>query len=171
MNTNGHTTQTIAQELLAHNPQRFGTILADPPWRFNNRTGKMAPEHRRLARYATMTLQDVKEMPVAQLALQKSHLYLWVPNALVKEGLEVRSHRRVRILAQDQRRACVVEEDRAEALTSRSGGERGDSVRDFVGSPSLGLDAEVVLDEHWPPREAHPTLFAALFEIDPARWP
>jgi hypothetical protein len=30
---------------------RFGTILADPPWLFANRTGKMAPEHKRLFRY------------------------------------------------------------------------------------------------------------------------
>jgi N6-adenosine-specific RNA methylase IME4 len=68
---------------------RYGTILADPPWRFTNRTGKMAPEHRRLSRYSTMTLQDILELPVAQLALPKCHLYLWVPNALMPEGLEV----------------------------------------------------------------------------------
>ncbi len=67
----------------------FGTILADPPWRFSNRPGKMAPEHKRLSRYATMTHQDILELPVAQHALPKSHLYLWVPNALVLEGLEV----------------------------------------------------------------------------------
>src|SRR4051794_8971829 len=34
--------------------QKFGTVLADPPWRFSNRTGKVAPEHKRLARYQTM---------------------------------------------------------------------------------------------------------------------
>jgi N6-adenosine-specific RNA methylase IME4 len=67
----------------------FSTILADPPWQFANRTGKMAPEHHRLRRYATMTLDEIMELPVAQLAADKSHLYLWVPNALIKEGLEV----------------------------------------------------------------------------------
>ncbi len=69
--------------------KRFATILADPPWRFSNRTGKMAPEHRRLSRYATMTNEEIMELPVAQLALPQSHLYLWVPNALIAEGLEV----------------------------------------------------------------------------------
>src|SRR5438045_2356004 len=69
--------------------QQFGTILADPPWRFMNRTGKMAPEHKRLMRYETMTNAEIMELPVAQLALPQSHLYLWVPNALVLEGLEV----------------------------------------------------------------------------------
>lgn len=89
MTTNGDTATGIAQELLALTPRQYGTILADPPWRFNNRTGKMAPEHKRLSRYQTMTLQDILEMPVAQLALPKSHLYLWVPNALIKEGMQV----------------------------------------------------------------------------------
>lgn len=69
--------------------KRFKTILADPPWQFQNRTGKMAPEHKRLNRYPTMRLDDIKELPVAQVADEDSHLYLWVPNALLPEGLEV----------------------------------------------------------------------------------
>lgn len=69
--------------------QRYATVLADPPWRFTNRTGKMAPEHRRLSRYSTMDLEQIMELPVAQIALPKSHLYLWVPNALILQGLEV----------------------------------------------------------------------------------
>src|SRR5436309_7316968 len=69
--------------------RKFGTILTDPPWRFTNRTGKMAPEHKRLSRYATMTNQEIMELPVAQVALPQAHLYLWVPNALILEGLEV----------------------------------------------------------------------------------
>lgn len=78
-----------AEDLLSRGFGKFGTILADPPWRFSNRTGKMAPEHRRLTRYSTMTLQEIMELPIPQLALPKSHLYLWVPNALILEGLEV----------------------------------------------------------------------------------
>lgn len=68
---------------------KFGTILADPPWKFMNRTGKMAPEHKRLYRYHTMSNEDIVAMPVKELALPKSHLYLWVPNALILTGLEV----------------------------------------------------------------------------------
>lgn len=67
----------------------FGAILADPPWRFTNRTGKVAPEHQRLRRYPTMSLDEICDMPVASHASEKSHLYLWVPNALLREGLEV----------------------------------------------------------------------------------
>ena len=65
------------------------TILADPPWQFQNRTGKMAPEHKRLNRYATLKLQDIKEIPVSVAVADNCHLYLWVPNALLPEGLEV----------------------------------------------------------------------------------
>lgn len=67
----------------------FRTILADPPWRFQNRTGKMAPEHARLARYGTMSVDEVCALPVATVADEKSHLYLWVPNALLADGLRV----------------------------------------------------------------------------------
>lgn len=69
--------------------RRFGTILADPPWQFQNRTGKVAPEHKRLQRYGTMNLDDIKALPVSAATADTSHLYLWVPNALLPEGLAV----------------------------------------------------------------------------------
>jgi N6-adenosine-specific RNA methylase IME4 len=81
--------KTAAEDLLEHKYGKFGTVLADPPWRFSNRTGKMAPEHKRLLRYETMSMQEIYELPVPQLAAKESHLYLWVPNALILEGLEV----------------------------------------------------------------------------------
>ena len=71
------------------NGRRFGAILADPPWQFLNRTGKVAPEHSRLSRYQTMPLQDIKALPVVHAAAPVCHLYMWVPNALLPEGLEV----------------------------------------------------------------------------------
>jgi N6-adenosine-specific RNA methylase IME4 len=69
--------------------RKFGTILADPPWQFQNRTGKIAPEHGRLSRYATMALEDICMLPVGTIAAETSHLYLWVPNALLPDGLKV----------------------------------------------------------------------------------
>jgi len=69
--------------------QKFSTILADPPWQFANRTGKMAPEHKRLNRYPTMHLDEIKNLPVPEVTEDRAHLYLWVPNALLSEGLEV----------------------------------------------------------------------------------
>lgn len=69
--------------------RRFGTVLADPPWRFTNRTGKVAPEHRRLSRYGTLSLKDIAALPVADYVDEPAHCYLWVPNALLPEGLRV----------------------------------------------------------------------------------
>lgn len=69
--------------------KKYRTLYADPPWQFQNRTGKVAPEHKRLTRYETMKLADIKALPIKDLADEKSHLYLWVPNALLPEGLEV----------------------------------------------------------------------------------
>ena len=69
--------------------RHFRTVLADPPWRFMNRTGKMAPEHRRLSRYDTMTVAEIAALPVPRVVASTAHLYLWVPNALLPEGLQV----------------------------------------------------------------------------------
>lgn len=68
---------------------RFATVMADPPWRFTNRTGKVAPEHKRLSRYPTMTLDDICALPVAEYLQDTAHCYMWVPNALLPEGLKV----------------------------------------------------------------------------------
>ena len=67
----------------------FRTVLADPPWQFINRTGKVAPEHRRLNRYDTLATDAICALPVASVLEQTAHLYLWVPNALLPEGLRV----------------------------------------------------------------------------------
>jgi len=80
---------SAADDLRSRKLGPFGTVLADPPWQFANRTGKMAPEHRRLSRYSTLGLEEIMALPVRELALPESHLYLWVPNALIREGLEV----------------------------------------------------------------------------------
>ncbi len=69
--------------------RKFGTILADPPWRFVNRTGKVAPEHRRLSRYDTLTVAEISAIPVVEHTADVAHCYLWVPNALLPDGLRV----------------------------------------------------------------------------------
>jgi N6-adenosine-specific RNA methylase IME4 len=79
---------TAAQDFVDEVKGKFKTILADPPWRFMNSTGKVAPEHKRLSRYPTLSLQEILDIPVNSVADEKCHLYLWVPNALLAEGLE-----------------------------------------------------------------------------------
>lgn len=81
--------ETINDFLQFTDGKKYRTIYADPPWQFANRTGKMAPEHKRLNRYSTMKLSDIKKLPVSDVCDERCHLYLWVPNALLPEGLEV----------------------------------------------------------------------------------
>ena len=81
---------TAAADLLQFAAGRtFATILADPPWQFENRTGKIAPEHRRLHRYATMPLPEICALPIPEISATPAHCYLWVPNALLPDGLAV----------------------------------------------------------------------------------
>lgn len=79
---------TAAQDFVNEVSGKYKTILADPPWRFTNSTGKVAPEHKRLARYPTLSMQEILDIPVNSAADDQCHLYLWVPNALLAEGLE-----------------------------------------------------------------------------------
>ena len=90
MNAGHDKIETIKNSLATQlGDQRFGTVLADPPWRFANRTGKVAPEHGRLNRYATMSVDEIAELPIMDHMADVAHCYLWVPNALLPDGLRV----------------------------------------------------------------------------------
>ena len=80
---------SLIDEIETEPEQGFRTLLVDPPWRFTNRSGKMAPEYRKRHRYETMATPDIQSMPVKELVEEPSHLYLWVPNALLSDGLQV----------------------------------------------------------------------------------
>ena len=69
--------------------RRYHTVVADPPWQFRNRTGKCAPEHGRLFRYATITFPENMALPVPDILVDPTHLYLWSPAAMLPEALDV----------------------------------------------------------------------------------
>jgi N6-adenosine-specific RNA methylase IME4 len=87
--TNGRAVSAGNDLLSFVGKRRFGTVLVDPPWQFTNKTGKVAPEHKRLARYATMKLPEIMALPVCGVAAETAHLYLWCPNALLPDGIAV----------------------------------------------------------------------------------
>lgn len=89
--TTGNGNGAVVSDPFAFPDAHFRTVLADPPWRFINRTGKVAPEHRRLSRYDTLTTEQICALSVSRITAAQSHLYLWVPNALVADGLKVMS--------------------------------------------------------------------------------
>ena len=65
-------------------PPKFRTIVADPPWS-KNQGGKYGA----INHYSLMSLDRIKDMPVAELADENAHLWLWVTNGNIDEGLEV----------------------------------------------------------------------------------
>src|SRR5436305_12050812 len=52
-------------------------------------TIKVAPEHKRPSRYTTLTFLEIGDLPVDKISAGRAHLYLWCPNALLPQGLEV----------------------------------------------------------------------------------
>lgn len=66
------------------NSKKYRTILADPPWDINQRGNYGAIKH-----YDLMSLERIKAMPLADLCEDNAHLYLWCPNGLLPEALEV----------------------------------------------------------------------------------
>ena len=83
------TLQETSENLLSFcGDKRYSTIYADPLGAFKPHW-KSRPENKKLNRYETMSLADIMALPVEQVAAAKSHLYLWVPNALLPDGLAV----------------------------------------------------------------------------------
>lgn len=80
---------TCANLLQFTSGHKYKTIYADPPWQFSNRTGKVAPENKKLQRYSTMTLEEIKKLPISDITDEQAHLYLWVPTAMIQDGLDV----------------------------------------------------------------------------------
>lgn len=64
--------------------RKYRTILADPPWDINQKGKWGAASH-----YNLMNLESIKNMPVIEFSEENAHLWLWVPNGLLQEGLEV----------------------------------------------------------------------------------
>lgn len=69
-------------------PDRFNTVLADPPWmeRGGGQVKRGADRH-----YPLMSTRDICGLPVSEFAYDDAHLYLWVTNNFLMDGLEVMS--------------------------------------------------------------------------------
>lgn len=63
----------------------YGTILADPPWQFNNRASRAAAENH----YGTMTRAELLALPIETIAADSAHLYLWTTDAHIDEALDL----------------------------------------------------------------------------------
>lgn len=64
---------------------RFTTIVADPPWQYDNRgTRNAAAKH-----YPTLTVDELRAMPVAEHVADDAHLYLWTTNAFLRDSFDL----------------------------------------------------------------------------------
>ena len=66
-------------------PKRYGTILADPPWKVPSQRGSYgAGRH-----YPLMSIDEICVLRVGALAAENAHLWLWVTNADWREQIAV----------------------------------------------------------------------------------
>ena len=73
-------------------PQRYRTIVADPPWEVGRGPEWASNGPSRPLTYPTMTVEEIAALPVAGLAERRAHLYLWTVNAFVEDAYEVARH-------------------------------------------------------------------------------
>lgn len=85
-------TLTDDELIFGGQPQKFGVIVADPPWRFSD---NLKYEKRDSVvrgvnlMYPTLNLAEIKALPIAELAAENSLCALWVPSAFLKAGIDV----------------------------------------------------------------------------------
>jgi N6-adenosine-specific RNA methylase IME4 len=70
--------------------QKYQVICADPPWTYQPWSTKEVQGNRVVScHYGTMSLPDIKALPVADYADKNCALFLWVTDPLLQEGLDV----------------------------------------------------------------------------------
>jgi N6-adenosine-specific RNA methylase IME4 len=70
---------------------KYRTILADPPWPERMTGSYLLSRHFRPAElvYPTMRIEEIKAMPIGDLAETGAHLWLWVTDQFLHEGFHV----------------------------------------------------------------------------------
>jgi N6-adenosine-specific RNA methylase IME4 len=68
------------------NEHCYEVIYADPPWNYNDKAVQRIGANRH---YPTMTLDKIKQMPVASIAEENSILFMWVTMPMLQQGLDV----------------------------------------------------------------------------------
>lgn len=68
----------------------FDVIYADPPWAFRTFSGETMTPHRSAEdHYPTMSLDDMKAMPVGDVAAKDAALFMWVVGSHLVEAVEL----------------------------------------------------------------------------------
>jgi N6-adenosine-specific RNA methylase IME4 len=79
-------TCTVQQlEVLVERELKFGTIYADPPWKYSNQGTRAATDKH----YETMGVAEIAALPIEKLAASRAHLHLWTTNAFLRDAFDV----------------------------------------------------------------------------------
>jgi len=65
--------------------KRYATIVADPPWHYDAPAYGYGAD----ANYPTMTVDQLRNMPVGLWAQNNAHLYLWTTNTFIVEAHQI----------------------------------------------------------------------------------
>ena len=65
--------------------KKYSIVYADPPWKYKENWGNGSNEHT----YPTMSFEDICGLPVGSITTSNAHLYLWVTNPFMNEGLQL----------------------------------------------------------------------------------
>jgi len=77
--------QVLTLQELIESDQKFGTIYADPPWKYSNQATRSATD----GEYSTMSIDELSAYPIPQLTAPKAHLHLWTTNSFLHEALHL----------------------------------------------------------------------------------
>ncbi len=65
--------------------QKFGTIYADPPWKYGNQATRASTDNH----YLTMPTKAIAALPIRELAADDCHLHMWTTNAFLPESFAI----------------------------------------------------------------------------------
>lgn len=69
--------------------KKYQIIYADPPWQYSNFKGKGTAYGDVLAHYNTLSLEELKNLPIQSISDENCLLFMWATYPNLKEGLEL----------------------------------------------------------------------------------
>ena len=67
----------------------YSIIYADPAWRYGDKRKTLKGYSGAETHYKTMSISEIKELPVREISSENSALFIWVVMPLLQEGLDV----------------------------------------------------------------------------------
>lgn len=72
-------------DTLVQKNKTFGTIYADPPWKYGNQGTRAATDNH----YGTIKWEEIAAYPIEKLAAESAHLHLWTTSSFLRQAFEI----------------------------------------------------------------------------------